>query len=410
MIMKTLWKRNWKYLLLLLISLGLGFLIISQMVYQKRTSSHNCRFWGIIFSTSEDRPDTIIRVHLDSLQKLGNNNPDGWGIAYFRTPDTETLLPIVVRAEPSAPTDPRYNLAVEDVIHYVEKSCIAHVRSGTSGPTSGIPNPHPFLRMGVCRNIKILFAHNGTLPTQILLELINQINPSYLRLNPPDYAPDYLDSDLYAIFIIEIIDTYLNNTIEECIKTAITKLDSALSANASSGQFNFVMSDGSTLWAVRFSKNPAEGFSLYYYPGKINSNFWVAASEPLDSSTLNWVVVPESMLVVLNPGNAPELMPLFEPAVLPTMNQGIHYIVPNPFADRTSIGYHLQNNGSISELRIYDINGRLIRTLYKSAGTNFDTIIWDGRDRHGRKVPPGLYFPYLKVGDATYTMKAVIVR
>ena len=396
-----------------------GVLIIVFMTYfiirplsTQKADQHNCRFWGIIFSDSQSCPAGTIRTHLDSLKSLGNSNPDGWGIGFYLSPDSDVILPVVVRGEPRAPLDPRYDKAVTDMINYMHKCGIAHVRSGTSGSTGGIPNPHPFQRCGITRNFQMLFAHNGSIPVEVLLELIQAINPAYLDLNPPDYAPDYLDSDLYAIYIMEIIDTYHNNTIEECIMIGITKLDSAL--NFDNAQLNFVMSDGFTLWALRYARSPLRNFDLYYYPHIGISSFWVAASKPLDTLNLYWAAVPNSTLVILTPGEPPQLINIFDVYETSAVYQGLEIIYPNPFKGKTEIRYCIGQCAEGIELKIYDTSGRVVRSFpivnLCNQNKSVVSVYWDGADDSNRKLPNGIYFCNLNTEDTIYTRKMVLLK
>lgn len=385
---------------------------------QNVVNSHNCRFWGIIFSKLQSPSlESTIRTQLDSLKSLGNNNPDGWGIGYYLSPvpDSSVILPVVSRGEPSAPLDPRYDKVVDDMTNYMKKCGIAHVRSGTSGPTGGIPNPHPFQRDAVHRDFQMLFAHNGSIAIKVLLELIQTMNPAYLGSNPPDYEPDYLDSDLYSIYIMEIIDMYLNNTIEECITIAVTKLDSAL--GPMSAQLNFVMSDGSTLWALRFTKSLNEGFTLYYYPHMRVSDFWIAASEPLDTLDFYWAAVPNSTLVVLKPNERPQFINILgkSDAPHPNIHEGLNLIYPNPFREKIDIRWQLtgiEQSAEGIELKIYDATGRLVKDLFRSmhSAPCPTHITWDGKDNGGNNLPNGIYFCNLSTEDTSYIRKIVLIK
>jgi predicted glutamine amidotransferase len=371
-------------------------------------TTHNCLFWGIVFTGSGSPFENTIRTHLDSLQSLGTTNPDGWGIGYYLAPESGVLLPVISRGEPSAPIDLRFDRVINDMINYVQGSAIAHVRSGSSGLTSGIPDPHPFKRDGFYRDFQMLFAHNGLVPVDALLILIQSVDPTYLALNPPDYAPDYLDSDLYAIYIMEMIDVYHTYSIEECIKMAITKIDSALGTN--SAQFNFVMSDGSTLWALHYTKPSERAFTLYYYPNEKISNYWVAASKPLDTLESWWVAVPNSTLVTLKPNHPPQLINIFSRDVLPGSGTGFQLIYPNPFTTNTTITYHLLQPADVS-LKIYDISGRLVKTLVTGAANSGSyTISWDGRDSKGTNVSNGTYLCNLNINDNNFIEKILLVK
>lgn len=70
-------------------------------------------------------------------------------------------------------------------------------------------------------------------------------------------------------------------------------------------------------------------------------------------------------------------------------------VYPNPFLERTTItlsGYHKidTTHSSPLTLRIYDLTGRLIRTLNLSKSE--ESVSWDGRDTNGREVQSGIYF------------------
>ncbi|MBK6766602.1 MAG: T9SS type A sorting domain-containing protein [bacterium] len=71
---------------------------------------------------------------------------------------------------------------------------------------------------------------------------------------------------------------------------------------------------------------------------------------------------------------------------------------PNPFARTTTIAYVLTGvTDQFTELKIYTVAGRLIRTLHDNerATANYRTIVWDGRDEHLEEVANGVYFARL---------------
>jgi hypothetical protein len=72
--------------------------------------------------------------------------------------------------------------------------------------------------------------------------------------------------------------------------------------------------------------------------------------------------------------------------------------VPNPFNPSTTIRYDVPAGGGQVSLVIYDVNGRLVRTLVdrmNDAGAK--SIVWDGKDEKGVPVSSGVYF-YRLVG------------
>ena len=85
---------------------------------------------------------------------------------------------------------------------------------------------------------------------------------------------------------------------------------------------------------------------------------------------------------------------------------------PNPFNPATTISYCVPEGKPVHvSVRIYDLRGRLLRTLVddvKEAGSY--SIFWDGRDEKGRRLPSGIYFYRMRTGDFTQTRKMVILK
>ncbi|MBN2621576.1 class II glutamine amidotransferase [candidate division WOR-3 bacterium] len=375
-------------------------------------SAHNCRFWGIVYAVKDQSIQNAINSHLDSLRSLGAHHTDGWGIAYYVTLDSGDGLPVIERGEPGAPLDPRYACAAGHVADHANSAAIAHVRSGSSGPCSGIPDPHPFSRYAVYRAFHMFFAHNGTLDSQVLLDLIAAIDPLYLSLNPPDYAPDHLDSDLYAILVTEIIDMNTSQPIEECIRIAITKIDSAVAAG--SVQCNFVMIDGSTLYAVNFSRSPIDALTLYFYAPSGRIDFWAAASEPLDNQPFCWTEVPNSTLVILTPNSYPRFLDVLiaDPAI---ETAGFNIVYPNPTTAPVTISFTLPERSRTDpacRIRIYNCAGQLVKTMTPNAAerSSQNSVVWHGSDEKGNQLPSGVYYCCLCSGDTSFSKKLVYIR
>ena len=86
---------------------------------------------------------------------------------------------------------------------------------------------------------------------------------------------------------------------------------------------------------------------------------------------------------------------------------------PNPFNPETWIPYQLSEPAEVT-LRIYSVNGSLIRTLalgHMPAGiyqSRSRAAYWDGRNDVGESVASGIYFYTLTAGDFTATRKLLI--
>jgi hypothetical protein len=75
-----------------------------------------------------------------------------------------------------------------------------------------------------------------------------------------------------------------------------------------------------------------------------------------------------------------------------------------------TISYHAGVGGSV-RLRVYDIGGRLIRTLVDGeASRNSCDVVWDGRGDGGHRVGAGVYFVRLEAGGEVRTQKIAVVR
>jgi cyclophilin family peptidyl-prolyl cis-trans isomerase len=76
-------------------------------------------------------------------------------------------------------------------------------------------------------------------------------------------------------------------------------------------------------------------------------------------------------------------------------------VYPNPFTERSYIRYEIKRAGPLT-LSIYDMQGRLIRTLIDEKTTPgvYDTD-WDGRNAKGTSVAQGVYVLVIKGVDGT---------
>ena len=97
---------------------------------------------------------------------------------------------------------------------------------------------------------------------------------------------------------------------------------------------------------------------------------------------------------------------------------------PNPFSDIVTISYLILSRSALQgeagdteslirnkSLRIYDVVGRLVEDFgpLSDIGTQ-SSVRWDGTDRHGSRLPGGVYFAELTVGGCSETEKVVLLR
>jgi hypothetical protein len=109
-----------------------------------------------------------------------------------------------------------------------------------------------------------------------------------------------------------------------------------------------------------------------------------------------------------------EVLPGVESVESPAAGAPLHFAVeqnrPNPFNPSTEISYTVPSRMRLA-LRVYDLDGRLVRTLVDAvADPGVQTARWDGRDGGGLPVASGIYY-YRVSGDGfEATRKMVLVK
>jgi hypothetical protein len=82
---------------------------------------------------------------------------------------------------------------------------------------------------------------------------------------------------------------------------------------------------------------------------------------------------------------------------------------PNPFVGTTTISYQLPVSTNVS-LSIYDVTGRLVRTLVdKEMSKGSYVIKWDSKNDKGKKVAKGVYFYKLKTNNYQTSKKLIVI-
>ena len=96
-----------------------------------------------------------------------------------------------------------------------------------------------------------------------------------------------------------------------------------------------------------------------------------------------------------------------------SMGPGIGSIAPTPSVGRLRIRYTAGGAGAGSdvELCIYDLTGRLVRTLVSGAcAGGVQMVVWDGTDARGNAVGSGTYFCRMAVGGKEVTQRIILLR
>ncbi len=89
----------------------------------------------------------------------------------------------------------------------------------------------------------------------------------------------------------------------------------------------------------------------------------------------------------------------------------LHQNVPNPFNPTTVIRYDVPAGGGRVTLKIYDVAGRLVRTLVDGVEASGEKrVTWYGRNNRGSRVATGVYFYRMTGPGFTKTRKMVLLQ
>jgi hypothetical protein len=84
---------------------------------------------------------------------------------------------------------------------------------------------------------------------------------------------------------------------------------------------------------------------------------------------------------------------------------------PNPFDRQVGISYDVPASAGSVHLRVYDVAGRLVKTLKDGAETpGRKRLIWNGRDDQGNSLPTGVYLLALDAPGYSATRKTILMR
>ena len=88
----------------------------------------------------------------------------------------------------------------------------------------------------------------------------------------------------------------------------------------------------------------------------------------------------------------------------------LHQNYPNPFNPITSLRYDLPNDGLVN-ITIYDMMGRIVKTLVNSSQTaGFKIVQWGATNNKNEPVSAGLYLYTIQVGEFRQAKKMVLLK
>ncbi|MCX7955677.1 MAG: class II glutamine amidotransferase [Patescibacteria group bacterium] len=192
-----------------------------------------CRLLGVIANKEVDINFSFYLAD-KPFKKLSEENPDGWGIGYYKNGQAE------IHKEGLKEVGEREKYNLERVKSVKSKIIISHVRKATHGDKSTI-NAHPF----VCKNW--IFAHNGSVNKDCLKKDLENCSPK-----------GETDSEIYFLVLIQQIEKH---------KDFLMGIKSGIQGVKKCGNYtglNFIMSDGRNLFCYRDAANYPEYYSLYY--------------------------------------------------------------------------------------------------------------------------------------------------
>jgi len=85
-------------------------------------------------------------------------------------------------------------------------------------------------------------------------------------------------------------------------------------------------------------------------------------------------------------------------------------VTPNPFNAMVMISFEAVDAGA-APVVVFDVRGRLVRTIDSGATTGRRTVLWDGRDARGAPAAAGVYLLRIRTADGRkLTARAMLVK
>jgi hypothetical protein len=172
--------------------------------------------------------------------------------------------------------------------------------------------------------------------------------------------------------------------------------------------------DGNPVWQMReiSAQNSFNAMNM------LNAHFGLKNASVVDSLVVEWPAggvevyenVPANLFLRLQEGFDPTGAPQIPSA---SSRISLRQNFPNPFGPSTNIEFLVGASSQVS-LQVFDLGGRLVRTLIDDArAPGRHGVAWDGRDQRGRPVASGVYLYRLETTGAenvTKTRKMVLMR
>ena len=164
--------------------------------------------------------------------------------------------------------------------------------------------------------------------------------------------------------------------------------------------------------AITYSADPGATWTLVAEDIVGESYVWRVPAEPTEEAMLRvYVYDAEGMLGHDTSDGVFTVNTSVTTAqtVIPTVHALLQNS-PNPFSSTSRIAFDLPVESQV-ELRVYDVEGRMLRALqdgWLPAGRH--EAVWDGRDAGGRQGAAGVYFYRLEAGDYVSSKRMLLSR
>jgi flagellar hook assembly protein FlgD len=85
-------------------------------------------------------------------------------------------------------------------------------------------------------------------------------------------------------------------------------------------------------------------------------------------------------------------------------------IVEPKAGTHTTLNFKLTKVQKVT-ITVYDLAGRPVKVLYNRTGNiGLNEVIWDGKNRDGRTVVPGVYYIVVLIDKERYVHKVLVAR
>lgn len=192
-----------------------------------------CRLLGVIANKTVDLEFSFLKAD-KPFKQLGSKNPDGWGIGWYAN-----SKPMIYKEGLSILNSGQLANSMKEARSQI---IISHLRKGT-GAEPAERNSHPF------SFDEFIFAHNGSVDRERLMDLLEDDFKNALK--------GETDSEVYFYWLVQNIRK--EGDVVKGIRSAVNKVKEYEHRG-----LNFLLSDGRSLYAFRYSNGNRGYYSLYY--------------------------------------------------------------------------------------------------------------------------------------------------